>query len=79
MVHEGLFSYHGLKRPFVTFLAVVLCSVLAKGSRLLCLWTSAQGGAAATGSTGSRKRIPTERIVLQVGVVSRHFLAKCRA
>ncbi|XP_028286024.1 phosphatidylinositol 4-phosphate 3-kinase C2 domain-containing subunit alpha [Parambassis ranga] len=40
--------------------------VLAKGSRLLCLWTSAQGGAAATGSTGSRKRVPTERIVLQV-------------
>ncbi|XP_041651095.1 phosphatidylinositol 4-phosphate 3-kinase C2 domain-containing subunit alpha [Cheilinus undulatus] len=42
--------------------------VLAKGSRLLCLWTSAQGAAAAatTGSTGVRKRVPTERIVLQV-------------
>ncbi|XP_022058313.1 phosphatidylinositol 4-phosphate 3-kinase C2 domain-containing subunit alpha [Acanthochromis polyacanthus] len=40
--------------------------VLARGSRLLCLWTSAQGAAAATGSTGSRKRVPAERIVLQV-------------
>lgn len=40
--------------------------VLARGSRLLCLWTSAQGAAAAAGSTGSRKRMPTERIVLQV-------------
>ncbi|XP_038560944.1 phosphatidylinositol 4-phosphate 3-kinase C2 domain-containing subunit alpha isoform X1 [Micropterus salmoides] len=40
--------------------------VLARGSRLLCLWTSPQGAAAATGSTGSRKRVPTERIVLQV-------------
>ncbi|XP_031713793.1 phosphatidylinositol 4-phosphate 3-kinase C2 domain-containing subunit alpha [Anarrhichthys ocellatus] len=40
--------------------------VLAKGSRLLCLWTSAQGAAAAAGSTASRKRVPTERIVLQV-------------
>ncbi|XP_029377895.1 phosphatidylinositol 4-phosphate 3-kinase C2 domain-containing subunit alpha isoform X2 [Echeneis naucrates] len=40
--------------------------VLARGSRLLGLWTSSQGTAAATGSTGSRKRIPTERIILQV-------------
>ncbi|XP_037622642.1 phosphatidylinositol 4-phosphate 3-kinase C2 domain-containing subunit alpha [Sebastes umbrosus] len=40
--------------------------VLARGSRLLCLWTSAQGAAAAAGSTGSRKRMPAERIVLQV-------------
>uniref|UniRef100_A0AAQ6A4X3 Phosphatidylinositol-4-phosphate 3-kinase n=1 Tax=Amphiprion ocellaris TaxID=80972 RepID=A0AAQ6A4X3_AMPOC len=40
--------------------------VLARGSRLLCLWTSAQGAAAAAGSTGSRKRVPAERIVLQV-------------
>ncbi|TKS73942.1 Phosphatidylinositol 4-phosphate 3-kinase C2 domain-containing subunit alpha [Collichthys lucidus] len=40
--------------------------VLARGSRLLCLWTSAQGAAAAAGSTGNRKRMPTERIVLQV-------------
>ncbi|KAM3608625.1 uncharacterized protein V6R79_001843 [Siganus canaliculatus] len=40
--------------------------VLARGSRLLCLWTSAQGAAAAAGSAGSRKRMPTERIVLQV-------------
>ncbi|KAM9352450.1 phosphatidylinositol 4-phosphate 3-kinase C2 domain-containing subunit alpha [Symphorus nematophorus] len=40
--------------------------VLAKGSRLLCLWTSAQGAAAAAGSAGSRKRMPAERIVLQV-------------
>ncbi|XP_049429216.1 phosphatidylinositol 4-phosphate 3-kinase C2 domain-containing subunit alpha [Epinephelus fuscoguttatus] len=40
--------------------------VLARGSRLLCLWTSAQGAAAAAGSTGGRKRMPTERIVLQV-------------
>ncbi|XP_054476233.1 phosphatidylinositol 4-phosphate 3-kinase C2 domain-containing subunit alpha isoform X2 [Anoplopoma fimbria] len=40
--------------------------VLAKGSRLLCLWTSAQGAAAAAGAAGSRKRLPTERIVLQV-------------
>ncbi|XP_028304937.1 phosphatidylinositol 4-phosphate 3-kinase C2 domain-containing subunit alpha isoform X2 [Gouania willdenowi] len=38
--------------------------VLAGGSRLLCLWTSAQGTTA--GSTGSRKRTPTERIILQV-------------
>uniref|UniRef100_A0A671YC12 Phosphatidylinositol 4-phosphate 3-kinase C2 domain-containing subunit alpha n=1 Tax=Sparus aurata TaxID=8175 RepID=A0A671YC12_SPAAU len=40
--------------------------VLARDSRLLCLWTSAQGAAAAAGSTGSRKRVPVERIVLQV-------------
>ncbi|XP_039988528.1 phosphatidylinositol 4-phosphate 3-kinase C2 domain-containing subunit alpha [Xiphias gladius] len=40
--------------------------VLARGSRLLCLWTSAQGAAAAAGSAGSRKRMPTERIILQV-------------
>ncbi|TDH09929.1 hypothetical protein EPR50_G00091110 [Perca flavescens] len=40
--------------------------VLAKGSRLLCLWTSAQGAAAAAGSTGNRKRVSAERIVLQV-------------
>ncbi|XP_051236699.1 phosphatidylinositol 4-phosphate 3-kinase C2 domain-containing subunit alpha [Dicentrarchus labrax] len=40
--------------------------VLARGSRLLCLWTSAQGAAAAAGTTGNRKRVPAERIVLQV-------------
>ncbi|XP_042268713.1 phosphatidylinositol 4-phosphate 3-kinase C2 domain-containing subunit alpha [Thunnus maccoyii] len=40
--------------------------VLARGSRLLCLWMSNQGVAAAAGSTGNRKRIPTERIILQV-------------
>ncbi|XP_054631671.1 phosphatidylinositol 4-phosphate 3-kinase C2 domain-containing subunit alpha [Dunckerocampus dactyliophorus] len=40
--------------------------VLARGTRLLCLWTSTQGAAAAAGSTGSRKKIPVERIVLQV-------------
>lgn len=45
----------------------MFCRVLARGSRLLCLWTSAQGAAAAGGSTGSRKRMPAERIVLQVG------------
>nr|XP_040019313.1 phosphatidylinositol 4-phosphate 3-kinase C2 domain-containing subunit alpha isoform X1 [Gasterosteus aculeatus aculeatus]XP_040019314.1 phosphatidylinositol 4-phosphate 3-kinase C2 domain-containing subunit alpha isoform X1 [Gasterosteus aculeatus aculeatus] len=37
--------------------------VLAKGSRLLCLWTSAQGAA---GSAGGRSKVPTEKIVLQV-------------
>ncbi|KAK2842648.1 hypothetical protein Q5P01_012848 [Channa striata] len=40
--------------------------VLARGSRLLCLWTSAHGAATAASSTVSRKRLPTERIVLQV-------------
>nr|XP_019934575.1 PREDICTED: phosphatidylinositol 4-phosphate 3-kinase C2 domain-containing subunit alpha [Paralichthys olivaceus]XP_019934576.1 PREDICTED: phosphatidylinositol 4-phosphate 3-kinase C2 domain-containing subunit alpha [Paralichthys olivaceus] len=40
--------------------------VLARGSRLLCLWTSAQGAAATAGSAGGRKRMPTERIILQV-------------
>lgn len=45
----------------------MFCRVLARDSRLLCLWTSAQGAAAAAGSTGSRKRVPVERIVLQVG------------
>ncbi|XP_029289627.1 LOW QUALITY PROTEIN: phosphatidylinositol 4-phosphate 3-kinase C2 domain-containing subunit alpha [Cottoperca gobio] len=40
--------------------------VLARGSRLLCLWTSAQGAAAGGGSAGSRKRVPAERIILQV-------------
>lgn len=50
---------------------VDLCSrVLARGSRLLCLWTSAQGAAAAAGSTGSRKRMPTERIILQVSAAA---------
>ncbi|CAG5957551.1 unnamed protein product [Menidia menidia] len=39
--------------------------VLAGGPRLLCLWTCAEGAAAA-GSTGSRKRVPAERIILQV-------------
>ncbi|KAM9854348.1 phosphatidylinositol 4-phosphate 3-kinase C2 domain-containing subunit alpha [Aulostomus maculatus] len=38
--------------------------VLARGTRLLCLWTSAQGAAAAC--TGNRKRMPAERIILQV-------------
>ncbi|XP_053175017.1 phosphatidylinositol 4-phosphate 3-kinase C2 domain-containing subunit alpha isoform X1 [Scomber japonicus] len=40
--------------------------VLARGSRLLCLWMSNQGVASAAGSTGIRKRIPTERVILQV-------------
>ncbi|KAM9377353.1 phosphatidylinositol 4-phosphate 3-kinase C2 domain-containing subunit alpha isoform 1-T2 [Pholidichthys leucotaenia] len=40
--------------------------VLARGSRLLCLWTSGQGAAAVAGSGSSRKRVPAERIVLQV-------------
>lgn len=44
----------------------VFCRVLARGTRLLCLWTSAQGAAAAASSAGSRKRMPAERIVLQV-------------
>lgn len=48
------------------YLLTVCYRVLARGSRLLCLWTSAHGAAAAAGSTGSRKRVPTERIVLQV-------------
>ncbi|KAF3706201.1 Phosphatidylinositol 4-phosphate 3-kinase C2 domain-containing subunit alpha [Channa argus] len=39
--------------------------VLARGSRLLCLWTTAHGAATAS-STVSRKKIPTEKIVLQV-------------
>ncbi|XP_061678139.1 phosphatidylinositol 4-phosphate 3-kinase C2 domain-containing subunit alpha [Syngnathoides biaculeatus] len=38
--------------------------VLARGTRLLCLWSSVQGGAA--GSAGGRKKILAERIVLQV-------------
>ncbi|XP_051916488.1 phosphatidylinositol 4-phosphate 3-kinase C2 domain-containing subunit alpha [Hippocampus zosterae] len=38
--------------------------VLARGTRLLCLWASVQGAAA--GSAGSRKKMPVERIVLQV-------------
>ncbi|KAM4573740.1 phosphatidylinositol 4-phosphate 3-kinase C2 domain-containing subunit alpha [Odontesthes bonariensis] len=40
--------------------------VLARGTRLLCLWTCAQGAAAAAGPTVSRKRVSAERIVLQV-------------
>uniref|UniRef100_UPI003AAFFB57 phosphatidylinositol 4-phosphate 3-kinase C2 domain-containing subunit alpha n=1 Tax=Centroberyx gerrardi TaxID=166262 RepID=UPI003AAFFB57 len=40
--------------------------VLARGSRLLCLWTSPQGAAAAAGSTGNRRRPLAERIILQV-------------
>ena len=44
--------------------------VLARGTRLLCLWTSAQGAAAAAGPTVSRKRVSAERIVLQVGINS---------
>uniref|UniRef100_A0A667XSV6 Phosphatidylinositol-4-phosphate 3-kinase catalytic subunit type 2 alpha n=1 Tax=Myripristis murdjan TaxID=586833 RepID=A0A667XSV6_9TELE len=40
--------------------------VLARGSRLLCLWTSPQGAAAAAGSAGGRRRALAERIVLQV-------------
>ncbi|XP_053740686.1 phosphatidylinositol 4-phosphate 3-kinase C2 domain-containing subunit alpha [Synchiropus splendidus] len=38
--------------------------VLVNGSRLMCLWSSTQE--AAPGSTNSRKKTPTERIVLQV-------------
>ncbi|XP_061630059.1 phosphatidylinositol 4-phosphate 3-kinase C2 domain-containing subunit alpha isoform X1 [Phyllopteryx taeniolatus] len=38
--------------------------VLARGTRLLCLWSSVQGAAA--GSAGGRKKMPAERIVLQV-------------
>ncbi|XP_072242459.1 phosphatidylinositol 4-phosphate 3-kinase C2 domain-containing subunit alpha [Leuresthes tenuis] len=40
--------------------------VLARGTRLLCLWTSAQGAAASAGPSISRKRVSAERIVLQV-------------
>ncbi|KAM4554198.1 phosphatidylinositol 4-phosphate 3-kinase C2 domain-containing subunit alpha [Fundulus diaphanus] len=40
--------------------------VLARGTRFLCLWTSAQGAAGAAGATSSRKRLPAERIILQV-------------
>uniref|UniRef100_A0A8C7YPT7 Phosphatidylinositol-4-phosphate 3-kinase, catalytic subunit type 2 alpha n=1 Tax=Oryzias sinensis TaxID=183150 RepID=A0A8C7YPT7_9TELE len=39
--------------------------VLARGTKLLGLWTSALGPAAA-GPAGSRKRVPSERVVLQV-------------
>ncbi|XP_037539021.1 phosphatidylinositol 4-phosphate 3-kinase C2 domain-containing subunit alpha [Nematolebias whitei] len=39
--------------------------VLAGGTRLLCLWTSPQGAAAA-GPTSSHRRLPTERIILQL-------------
>ncbi|KAF7654876.1 hypothetical protein LDENG_00063620 [Lucifuga dentata] len=39
---------------------------LARGSRLLCLWTSPHGAAASTGSAGSRRKALAERIVLQV-------------
>lgn len=48
-------------------LLAVFCRVLARGSRLLCLWTCDHGAAAATGSAASRRRLPTERIILQVG------------
>ncbi|KAM3869665.1 phosphatidylinositol 4-phosphate 3-kinase C2 domain-containing subunit alpha [Diretmus argenteus] len=40
--------------------------VLARGTRLVCLWTSSQGAAAAAGSVGNRRRALAERIVLQV-------------
>ncbi|KAK5866947.1 hypothetical protein PBY51_011478 [Eleginops maclovinus] len=40
--------------------------VLARGSQLLCVWTSPEGAAAPGGSAGSRRRVPAERIVLQV-------------
>uniref|UniRef100_A0A3B3D019 Phosphatidylinositol 4-phosphate 3-kinase C2 domain-containing subunit alpha n=1 Tax=Oryzias melastigma TaxID=30732 RepID=A0A3B3D019_ORYME len=39
--------------------------VLARGTKLLGLWTCVQGAAAA-GPAGGRKRVPSERIVLQV-------------
>lgn len=55
---------------FCSLLLTMFHRVLARGSRLLCLWMSNQGVAAAAGSTGSRKRIPTERIILQVVVSS---------
>lgn len=43
-------------------------SVLAKGSRLMCLWSCDQAAASSnSGSATSRRRLPTERIVLQVG------------
>ncbi|XP_061780799.1 phosphatidylinositol 4-phosphate 3-kinase C2 domain-containing subunit alpha [Nerophis lumbriciformis] len=40
--------------------------VLASGTRLLCLWTSTQCAAPAAGSTSGRKKMPAERIALQV-------------
>ncbi|XP_056138610.1 phosphatidylinositol 4-phosphate 3-kinase C2 domain-containing subunit alpha isoform X2 [Lampris incognitus] len=40
--------------------------VLARGTRLLCVWTSPQGAAAAASSAGTRKRTLAERIILQV-------------
>ncbi|KAG7281725.1 hypothetical protein CRUP_027797 [Coryphaenoides rupestris] len=40
--------------------------VLAKGSNLLCLWSSPHVAAAVAGSAGGRKRTQTERIILQV-------------
>lgn len=43
-------------------------SVLAKGSRLMCLWSCDQAAASSnSGSATSRRRLPTERIVVQVG------------
>ncbi|KAJ4938288.1 hypothetical protein JOQ06_002912, partial [Pogonophryne albipinna] len=40
--------------------------VLARGSQLLCVWSSPEGASAAGGSAGSRRKTPAERIVLQV-------------
>ncbi|PWA24473.1 hypothetical protein CCH79_00011798 [Gambusia affinis] len=47
-------------------LTSVFNRVLARDTRFLCLWTSAQGAAGAAGAAGSRKRVPAERIILQV-------------
>lgn len=46
--------------------------VLARGTKLLGLWTSALGPAAA-GPAGSRKRIPSERVVLQVSDIATYI------
>uniref|UniRef100_A0A8C7YT51 Phosphatidylinositol-4-phosphate 3-kinase, catalytic subunit type 2 alpha n=1 Tax=Oryzias sinensis TaxID=183150 RepID=A0A8C7YT51_9TELE len=46
--------------------------VLARGTKLLGLWTSALGPAAA-GPAGSRKRVPSERVVLQVSDIATYF------
>lgn len=63
---DFLMSVSGYVFQFVIYLCV-FCRELARGSRLLCLCTSAQGAAAAAGSGGSRRRALAERIVLQVG------------
>uniref|UniRef100_A0A3P9LP67 Phosphatidylinositol-4-phosphate 3-kinase catalytic subunit type 2 alpha n=1 Tax=Oryzias latipes TaxID=8090 RepID=A0A3P9LP67_ORYLA len=50
--------------------------VLARGTKLLGLWTSVLGPAAA-GPAGSRKRIPSERVVLQVSDIATYIAPVC--